>query len=140
MTFVFPVYPVMADVPSVIEIKPWTSGSNAILNITVTHASPTGSHYVNKVVIYVDGTVQDVNLEPQSTVNFILQYDLGAITENPTVKVRARCTFHGWSSWSESVVVPEFQLVHLPIIFAILLITGLILRSRKQFVTNLISS
>ena len=133
----FQINPVLADVPSVLSIEPWTSGTDTmwarahdtILNITVSHASPTSSHYVDKVEVDIDGNVHDVNLTPQSTVTFVVQYNMGEVTDTPTVQARAFYTVHGWSGWSEAVVVPEFTFIHLLLILSVMSIAVLLLRS-----------
>jgi len=132
----FQVHIVLADVPSVLSIEPWTSGTDTILNITVRHSSPTSSHYVNKVEVDVDGDVHDIDLTPQSTVTFVVQYNMGELADSPTVRARAHCTIHGWSSWSNSDQVPDSSLIPLlPIlaivsVLAIVAIVVLLLRSK----------
>lgn len=118
----------LADVPSVLSIEPWTSGTDTILNITVTHSSPTGSHYVNKVEVDANGTIHDINLTPQSTVPFTVQYDMGELADEVPVKARAHCNIHGWSNWSSPVVVPEFSFVQLFPILAVVSIVVLLFR------------
>ncbi|MDH5783822.1 MAG: hypothetical protein OEZ35_09235, partial [Candidatus Bathyarchaeota archaeon] len=81
----------LADVPSVVSIEAWTSETDTVLNITVTHSSPTSSHYVNKVEVDANGTIYDIDLTPQSTVTFIVQYDMGELAVDVSVQVRAHC-------------------------------------------------
>lgn len=126
----FQINPVLADVPTVENIEPLTSETDTILNITVRHASPTGSHYVDKVEVDLDGTFHDVDLTPQSTLTFIVQYNMSEVTGTPSVQARAHCTFHGWSGWSEPVVVPEFSTIYLLLILAFVSIAVLLLRSK----------
>ncbi len=139
----FQIHPVLADVPSVLSIEPWASGTDTILNITVRHSSPTSSHYVNEVEVDVDGAVQDVNLTPQSTVTFVVQYNVGQTSEEPTVRARAYCTIHGWSSWSNSEQVSDSSSTSLlPILgivsglaivsIAVLLLRSKVYRSKKK--------
>jgi len=118
----------LADVPSVVGIEPWTSETDTVLNITVTHSSPTSSHYVNKVEADVNGTIYDIDLTPQSTVTFIVQYDMGELIAEVPVQARAYCNLHGWSSWSSPVVVPEFAVVLLVPILAVVSIVVLLFR------------
>lgn len=73
----FQIQPVLADVLSVLGIEPWTSGTDTVLNITVRHSFPTSSHYVNKVEVETDENVIGVDLTPQSTVTFVVQYNMG---------------------------------------------------------------
>ncbi len=120
VSFGFQTNPAYADVPDVLSTEPWTSGTVTFLNITVRHASPTSSHYVNRVEIDVDGTVKNVELTPpQVAPAFVLQYDMGEVTAMPTVQARAHCNIHGWSGWSDPIVVPEFSIVLLPIVLAV---------------------
>ncbi len=134
----FQIRVVFADVPSVLGIKQWASGTDTILNITVRHSSPTSSHYVNEVEVDLDGTVHDINLTSQSTVTFVVQSNMGEIAEEPTVRARAYCTIHRWSSWSNSERASGFslnQLIPLLAIASILviaLVTVLLFRSKVR--------
>lgn len=100
--------PVLADVPSVLSVDPWTDGTETILNITVRHFGPTSSHYIDTIQVDIDGTVENVNLDPQSTNPFVMQYSMGDVSSEPSVRVRAHCNLHGWGSWTEPQVIPEF--------------------------------
>lgn len=104
---------VLADVPTVVSIEAWTSGTDTILNITVRHSSPTSSHYMDIVEIDIDGTVETVNFSPQSTVTFVVQFNMGREIDAPEIIARVHCTPHGWSSWSDPKVIPEFSTIHL---------------------------
>lgn len=119
-----------AGVPSVLSVEGWASGTDTILNITVSHSPFTSSHYVNKVEVDVDGTVDEINLPSQSTVTFVVQYNMGEVTGTPTVQTRAFCNIDGWSSWSEPVVVPEFSWMHVLLILIVVPIAILFLRSK----------
>ena len=59
----------------------------------------------------VNGSVEFTTFFPQATETFIVPYNLGEVVGTPFVSVRAHCTFHGWSSWSEPIVIPEFTVV-----------------------------
>jgi hypothetical protein len=128
----FQISHVLADIPHNISIQPWTSGTHTILNITITHGggAPTSSHYVNTVQVNVSGVVDDITLTPQSTVTFVVQYDMGEITGTPTVQARADCTLHGWSGWTNPQSVPEFPLIALFPVFAVLMAAVLLLHSK----------
>jgi hypothetical protein len=128
----FQICHVSADTPHDISIQPWTSGTRTTLNITITHdgGAPTSTHYVNTVQVNTSGVVEDITLTPQSTVTFIVQYDMGEITGTPTVQVRADCTLHGWSGWTSPQSVPEFSLVILLPLLTILAAAALFLSSR----------
>ena len=89
-------FPVKADVPTLLNIEPWISGTETILNITVRHSAPTSSHYINIIQVDVEGTVNDVNLNSQSINPFIVQYNMGELISEPSVRTRAHCNLHGW--------------------------------------------
>jgi len=127
-TALFHIRLVLADVPSVVSIEAWTSETDTVLNITATHSSPTSSHYVNKVEVDANGTIHDIDLAPQSTVTFIVQYGMGELTAEVSVQARAHCNLHGWSDWSSPVVVPEFSFVHVLPILAVASIAVLLFR------------
>jgi uncharacterized membrane protein YozB (DUF420 family)/desulfoferrodoxin (superoxide reductase-like protein) len=100
---------VLADVPVVNSVKPWTraSDNHVILNITVTHRNYYTGHYVDYVQVDIDGAIDTTNLSPPQPVNqaFVVEYDMGVISTNPTVRARAHCTLHGSSIWSASVKI-----------------------------------
>jgi hypothetical protein len=126
-----PITPVMADVPDVLTIEPWTSGSDTILNITVRHAAPSGFHYIDQVEVDIDGSVQVITIpSAQTTTTFLVQYNMGTVTTTPTVTARARCTVHGWSAWSSPVVVPELSIV-LPLLLVALTAVLILFRSKR---------
>lgn len=126
----FQIQPVLADVPSVLGIEPWTSGTDTVLNITVRHSFPTSSHYVDKAEVETDENVIGVDLTPQSTVTFVVQYNMGEVAGTPTVEARAHCNLHGWSSWSEPIVVPEFSTIALLLILVTISIAIIFLRKK----------
>ncbi len=130
----FQINPVLADVPTVENIEPWTSGTDTILNITIRHNNPTTSHWVDKVEVDIDGLVQNINLPStplQSAPTFVMQFNMGELTTTPTVKSRAHCNLHGWSfSWSDPVEVPEFSPIHLLLVLAAVSTVVLLLRAR----------
>jgi hypothetical protein len=128
--FAFQINLVSADIPDVNSVEPWTSGTDTILNITVRHASPTSSHYVDLVEVDIDENVEDIYLGPQSTEIFLVQYNMGEVADTPTVQARAFCTFHGYGSWSQPVVVPELSALSLFLIPAIVSIAVLLFRSK----------
>jgi desulfoferrodoxin (superoxide reductase-like protein) len=113
----FYVNPVFATVPVVDSVTAWTrlSDGHTVLNITITHYGYYSGHYVDWVQINVTGTVKQINLTASSpvdqTVNstFIVPYDMGVVTDTPTVQARAHCTIHGPSAWSTATQVPEFS-------------------------------
>ena len=130
--FVFQINPILADVPTVESVEPWASGTDTILNITIRHGFPSSDHYVFETEVDIDGTVHLIELEPQSTTTFIVQYNMSELVGTPTVRVRADCNLHGWSGWSEPVVVPEFSTISLLLILAIVSMAVLLRKSRAQ--------
>lgn len=119
--------PVLADVPSVLNVDPWTNGTETILNITVRHSAPSSFHYIDTIQIDVDGTIENVNLDPQSTNPFVTKYNLGEVSGEPSARVRAHCTLHGWGSWSEPQVIPEFSAYLTVIFFMVATLIGIFL-------------
>ncbi|UCH31332.1 MAG: hypothetical protein JSV05_07495 [Candidatus Bathyarchaeota archaeon] len=123
--------PVLADVPTIENIEPWISGTDTILNITIRHASPTGTHYVDRIEVDINGSIEFTTLFPQATVTFIVPYNIGEVIGTPLVSVRAHCTFHGWSGWSEPLLIPEFT-VFLLLALAVLPMIAYLLRSKTH--------
>lgn len=81
---------------------------------------------MNKVEVDVDGAVQNIDLVPQSTVTFVVQYNMGEIADEPAVRARAHCTIHGWSSWSNSEQVSDSSSIPLLLILAIVLVLAIV--------------
>lgn len=100
---------VFADVPVVNSVKPWTraSDSHLVLNITVTHRNYYTGHYVDTVRVDVNGTINTVNLSPPQIVTFVVEYDVGVVAADLTVRAMAHCTVHGSSSWSSPVQIGD---------------------------------
>ena len=130
----FQISHVFADIPHNISVQPWTSGTHTILNITITMdtGAPTSIHYVDIVQVNVSGVVHDLTFTSQPAATFVVQYDMGEITDTPTVQVRADCTLHGWSSWTNPQSVPEFPLVVLFPVFVVLTVAVLLLHSKLK--------
>ena len=128
----FQISHVLADIPHNISVQPWTSGTHTILNITITMdaGAPTSIHYVDVVQVNVSGVVHDLTFTSQPAATFVVQYDMGEITDTPTVQTRAHCTFDGWSDWTNPQSVPEFSLVILLPLLTILAVAALLLSSR----------
>ena len=126
--------PVYADVPSILNIEPWKNGTETILNITIRHTAPSSGHYIDLIQIDTDGIVNDLILDPQTSNPFIVNYNLGELSGEPSVKVRAHCNLHGWGGWSSSQIIPEFS--SLIIISLFLTATLLIMLTRKKLPTR----
>jgi uncharacterized membrane protein YozB (DUF420 family) len=97
---------VFADVPVINSVRPWTraTDSHLVLNITVTHRNYYTGHYVDRVQVDINGTVDTVSLSPPQLVTFVVQYDVGVVS-SLTARAMAHCTVHGSSSWSLPVQV-----------------------------------
>jgi len=128
--------PAFANIPSVDTPVPWTSGTHTMLNITIHHdttALPFPDHYISQVEVDVDGTPNIIpltNSPPQPQYSFIIQYDMGVVAGTPTVQAKAYCTYHFWGSLSPSIQIPEFSMVQLLPIIAIISIAILLLRPK----------
>jgi hypothetical protein len=109
-TLAIPAQMASANTPSV-TLSTSLNASHYILNISVTHSPPPAlstSHYVDKVEITmtnssgtktIDLTTAGSTLPaaPQS-VAFYANYDMGALSLNTSISVRAQDVIHGWSS------------------------------------------
>ena len=137
---VFHVVPVFATVPIVTDVTAWTrQGDNhTILNITVVHGGYFAGHYVNWVQVNISGTVQTISMTDTSPVDqtmsstFVVPYDMGVVTNTPTVQAQANCIVHGPSEWSVALTLPEFSSLPLVLFLVILTVTTLLLRSRSR--------
>ncbi|UCC58925.1 MAG: hypothetical protein JSW14_03230 [Candidatus Bathyarchaeum sp.] len=127
----FNINPVFAALPSVVSIEPWTSGTDTILNITVSHAF-SQIDYLESADVEIDGTIHTVTISNQDSDPFVVQYNMGEVTGTPTVRARGYCTNAGYGDWSESVVVPEFSSVVLLLVFITATIIVIIVNRRKQ--------
>lgn len=125
-----------ADAPSVLSVDAWISGTRTILNITIRHSGPPGLgalHHVFDVEVDVNGTI--INLHqtaPQSTETFVVQYDMGEMSEIVDVRARAYCTIHQWGSWSDPVTVSEYPYLSLVLVLTFCIILSLFLKFRHS--------
>jgi desulfoferrodoxin (superoxide reductase-like protein) len=133
----------VADVPSIVSFSANPiidcgaplAGRGFLLMVTIRHASPTPSHYVDKIEILKEKTTETIDLQPQSSETFTTtavvcegrDYQAG---EELNVQVRAHCNIHGWGNWSSSITVPEFG-TPLQVGLVTLLLAGLIASSRR---------
>jgi desulfoferrodoxin (superoxide reductase-like protein) len=133
------VAPVFADVPAVTGITAWTrqSDNHTILNITVVHNGYYSGHYVEWIPLNVSDTFQQISLTESSPVDqtasstFVVPYDMGVVTDSPTVQAQAYCTVHGSGSWSTVLTVPEFSSLQLVLILMVLTVTALFFRFKS---------
>lgn len=107
-----------ANVPTIGKAEMKKEDNRTILLISISHSNPNTGHYVDMIEIDVDGTVTIVDdIEPQTSVDFEYEHDLGELNGTPTIKVRAHCNLHGWSPWfevkeeeEEQSMIPGFPL------------------------------
>ena len=136
---VFQAAPAFANVLTVTDVTVWTrqSDSHTILNITVVHSGYFQGHYVNWVQVNVSGTVQTVSMTDSSPVDqtasstFVVPYDMGVVSNTPTVQAQANCIVHGSSSWSAVSTVPEFSSLQLVLVLVVLTAAALLFRFRS---------
>lgn len=89
---------VSADVPSMISITTSQEGENTIVGIEIRHSSPSPTHYVDIIEVEVNERLDRINdLDPQTSTTFTHQHNIGTL-QYGSVRVRAHCTDHGWSS------------------------------------------
>jgi uncharacterized membrane protein YozB (DUF420 family) len=75
-----------------------------VLNITVTHRNYYTGHYVDRVQVDINGTINTMNLSPPQVATFVVQCDAGVVS-SLTARAMAHCTVHGSSSWSSLVQI-----------------------------------
>jgi cytosine/uracil/thiamine/allantoin permease len=132
--------PAFANVPAVTNVIAWTrqSDNHTILNITVVHTDYFSGHYVDWVKVNISGTVQTMSITDSSPVDqtsgstFIVPYDMGILSDTPTVQTQANCIVHGPSLWSPILTVPEFSSLQLVLALVILTIATLLFKSRSS--------
>jgi hypothetical protein len=132
--FTFQMNPVLANVPQVVSVQPYQHITDTLINVTIYHASPDSSHYVNLVELNIEGEgVEELPLSSQSEETFIAQFNIGVTDEYrmPYVTARATCTQHGSGDWSTAVIAPEFPTLSLLLVLAIVSIAALLFRSKR---------
>lgn len=109
--------PVLADKPSVLNVIPWNSGGNTMLNVTVYHNGETDGHYVNNITVSIGGDIQYFSQSSLHTfydpINHYFNVTVGpiiGITGTPTATVGAICSIHGPSDVNWAGPIPEFTL------------------------------
>lgn len=132
MIFSSTVNTVRADVPSVLQIENISQDSTGKIKLQISHATPSTNHYVDLAEVDVNGQVTRHDREPQSSDPFTLELNLGQIQGKPTVKARAHCNMHGWSSWSDGILVPEFSQVGLTVLAALVATLFVLRRTWKK--------
>ena len=91
------IVPVSANVPTVIELQLESRGEETVLVIQARHSSPSQGHYVDSVEVDIDGTVEKIELDPQSETTFTVEHTVDPKAVD--IRARAHCTNHGWSQW-----------------------------------------
>jgi len=134
----FNINPVSAQVQEGdVVVVPYTSGTDTILNITVTHITPAGNggynplNFIDHLEIEIDGAFPYimVNTADYQLTQFSVQYNMGEVTGNPTVRVRA-VSLQFEYDWTEPITIPEFSLIHLAPILMVTSIAILLLKSK----------
>ena len=135
----FNINPVSAQTLYIDSVEKYTSGTDTILNITVSHQSPyvdPGQYnpldYVDHLEIEIDGAFPYtlVNTADYQVIHFSVQYNMGEVTGTPVVRVRA-CRLQGDDGeWFGPITVPEFSLIHLAPILMVTTIAILLIKSK----------
>ncbi|WP_455367353.1 hypothetical protein [[Eubacterium] cellulosolvens] len=98
-----------ADVPDVLQIENISQELQSKIRLQIRHANPNNNHYVDIIEVDIGGQIKSFNLQPQSSNPFTEDFELNDIQGTPEIKARAHCNLHGWSSWSNQIVIPEFS-------------------------------
>jgi hypothetical protein len=135
--------PVSAQTRQIDSIDYYFSGTDLILNITVSHQAPQAApgvwgmmNHVDHVDIDLDGDIQTVgdvvtvNTASIEFTHFSVQYNMGEVTGTPTVYARAVDNVSIEGEWFGPVVVPEFSLIHLVPILMVVSIAILLIKSK----------
>ena len=133
----FNVNPVSAQVlPIINSVEKYTSGTDTVLNITVTMPTVTGQYnplnFVDHLEIEIDGAFPYavVNVGSIEKIHFSAEYNMGEVTGTPSVRVRYVNNVGGYGDWTEPIVIPEFSLIHLAPILIVISIAVLLIRSK----------
>jgi len=126
---------VHANVPAILNVSTVETAGKVSLEIQIKHLNPSiggysADHYVNLVEVEIDGTPHQISvMQPPTAETFKVTYYIGALTGYPTIRVRAHCTIHGWSAWSQPQVIPEYP--NGPIATILLSILLILIAKRK---------
>ena len=105
LSFVYGNVPSVLRWRSVLEVGVTAEGEGAILNLEISHSSPSSSHYVDSVEVRVDnGDEVAYAQDPQSSSRFSVEIVLEDTSRRARmccarIEVRSHCTSHGWSAW-----------------------------------------
>ena len=134
----FNINPVFAQTGQIDSIEKYMSGTDTILNITVTHQDPnfpSGTYnplnFIDHLEIEIDGAFPYVlvNTADYQLTHFTVQYNMGQVTGTPTIRVRA-VSLQTEFEWTETMTVPEFSLIHLAPILLVTSIAILLIKSK----------
>jgi hypothetical protein len=136
--FCFNINPVSAQEGSIDSIEKYMSGTDTILNITVTHQAPgfpAGTsnplNFIDHLEIEIDGAFPYVmvNTADYQVTHFSVQYNMGEVAGSPTVRVRA-VSLQTEYDWYGPVNVPEFSLIQLAPILLVASIAILLIKTK----------
>jgi len=137
---------VHANVPVILDVSTVETGGQVSLDIKINHLNPSfggysADHYVDLIEVEVDGEPHQIQVaQPPTAETFTVTYYIGELTGYPTVRIRAHCTIHRWSEWSQPQVIPEFPDRALAAfslsILSILIVVRRSLTKRQQPVTE----
>ena len=133
----FNINPVSAQEGTINSIEKYMSGTDTILNITVTHITAAGNggynplNFIDHVEIEIDGAFPYVfvNTADYQLVHFCCQYNMGEVTGTPTIRARA-VSLQTEYDWYGPITIPEFSLIHLAPILMVISIAILLIRSK----------
>ena len=94
-----PTISVYANVPSVINITRRNEGSNTIIDVKISHADPSSTHYIAQINLDLDGIVKAfTDLTHSTTTEATYSLNIGSATPK-TIKAQAVCIIHGPSAY-----------------------------------------
>ena len=133
----------LPDQRAIDSIDFYTSGTETILNITVTHVSPTMPSqynpidYIDHVELEIDGAFPYISVDTTDyqLQHFSVQYNMGEITGTPSVRARA-VNLQGPGEWFGPITIPEFSLIHIAPILAVISIAILLMKSKITTKSN----
>ena len=109
------VTPVLANIPTVLNVEAAKDGADTVLSIEISHSSPSSTHYVDVIEVEINERLDRLSdLEPQTTTTFTYEHNIGTV-EYEAIRVRAHCTDHGWSPWATMGALPEPSFIETPL-------------------------
>lgn len=90
-----PTIGVYANVPSVLSITRRNESGNTIIDVKVSHADPSSTHYIAQINLDLDGTTKSfTDLPKATTIEATYSLNIGSMTPK-TIKAQAVCIIHG---------------------------------------------